>query len=122
MFLASKAAWAGIVLIVVTTGISGPRPAPLASGASLSKEAPGVVHRDDLEKMHKLCGAKDTTVGRSMASSVSERKLVFARIRTLRICQSLGSLIPRQPPNSESGQSAGRKLATRLRKTNLRHS
>ena len=53
MFLASKAAWAGIVFMLLTTGISGPRPGPLASGASLGKEVPGFVHRDDLEKMQQ---------------------------------------------------------------------
>jgi peptidoglycan hydrolase-like protein with peptidoglycan-binding domain len=58
MLLASKAAWAAIVVIVVTTGISGPRPAPLASGASLSREVPGVVHRDDLEKMQQTLWGK----------------------------------------------------------------
>jgi len=41
MFLASKAAWAGVVFIFLATGISGPRPTPLASGAN-SKEVPAV--------------------------------------------------------------------------------
>jgi peptidoglycan hydrolase-like protein with peptidoglycan-binding domain len=58
MFLASKAACAGIVFILLTTGISGPRPRPLASGASLSQEVPGVVHRDDLEKMQQTLWGK----------------------------------------------------------------
>jgi len=40
MFLASKAVWAGIVFILLTT-ISEPRPTPLASGAN-SKEVPAV--------------------------------------------------------------------------------
>jgi hypothetical protein len=38
MFLASKAAWAGIVCILLTTGISRPPPTALASGANVSKE------------------------------------------------------------------------------------
>jgi peptidoglycan hydrolase-like protein with peptidoglycan-binding domain len=58
MFLPSKAACAGIVLIVVMTGISGSRPASLALGASLSREVPGVVHRDDLEKMQPTLWGK----------------------------------------------------------------
>jgi peptidoglycan hydrolase-like protein with peptidoglycan-binding domain len=58
MFLASNAAWAGIVFILLTTRISGPRPGPLASGVSLSKEVPGVVHRDDLEKMQQTLWGK----------------------------------------------------------------
>jgi peptidoglycan hydrolase-like protein with peptidoglycan-binding domain len=55
MFLASKAAWAGVVFILLTTGISGPRPTPLASEANLSKEEPGVGHRDrdDVKKMQE---------------------------------------------------------------------
>ena len=40
MLLASKAAWAGIVLILLTTGISEPRRTPLASGANVSKGVP----------------------------------------------------------------------------------
>jgi hypothetical protein len=39
MFLASKVACAGIVFILLTMRISGPRPAPLASGANLSKRS-----------------------------------------------------------------------------------
>ncbi|HUE51762.1 MAG TPA: hypothetical protein VMO80_05450 [Terriglobales bacterium] len=56
MFLVSKAAWAGVVFIFLATGISGPRPTPLASGANLSKEEPGVGRRDrdDIEKMQEL--------------------------------------------------------------------
>jgi hypothetical protein len=45
MFLASKAAWTGIALIWLATGISGPRPAPLPSGANPSNGAPAGVHR-----------------------------------------------------------------------------
>jgi len=53
MFLASKAAWAGIVFILLTTGISGPRPTPLAPGANLSKEVPVIGHRNDVKKMQQ---------------------------------------------------------------------
>jgi peptidoglycan hydrolase-like protein with peptidoglycan-binding domain len=53
MFLASKVAWAGIVFILLTTGISGPRPTPLASGANLSKEVPAVGDRNDVKKMQE---------------------------------------------------------------------
>jgi peptidoglycan hydrolase-like protein with peptidoglycan-binding domain len=53
MFLASKAAWAGIVLILLTTGISGPRPAPVASGAPFSKELPAVGRRNAVKKMQE---------------------------------------------------------------------
>jgi peptidoglycan hydrolase-like protein with peptidoglycan-binding domain len=53
MFLAGKAAWAGIVFILLTTGISGPRPTPLAPGANLSKEVPAIGHRNDVKKMQQ---------------------------------------------------------------------
>jgi peptidoglycan hydrolase-like protein with peptidoglycan-binding domain len=52
MFLASKAACAGIALILLTIGISGPRPTPLASG-SLSKGVPGRAHPNDVIKMQQ---------------------------------------------------------------------
>ena len=58
MFLASKAAWAGIVFILLTTGISGPRPTPLASGGNLSKEVPAVGHRNDVKKMQQTLRGK----------------------------------------------------------------
>jgi peptidoglycan hydrolase-like protein with peptidoglycan-binding domain len=53
MFLASKAALAGIVFILLTTGISGPRPTPVASGASPSKEGPAVRPANDVKKMQQ---------------------------------------------------------------------
>jgi peptidoglycan hydrolase-like protein with peptidoglycan-binding domain len=53
MFVASKAAGAGIVFILLTTGISGPRPTPITSGANLSKEEPAVGHRNDVEMMQQ---------------------------------------------------------------------
>lgn len=51
MFLASKAGLAGIVFILLTTGISGPRPTPVASGAS--KEGPAVRPANDVKKMQQ---------------------------------------------------------------------
>ena len=53
MFLVGKAAWAGIVFILLTTGISGPRPTPLAPGANLSKEVPAIGYRNDVKKMQQ---------------------------------------------------------------------
>jgi len=53
MFLASKAAWAGIVFLLLTSGISRPRPTPLASGANISKEVPAVVPRNDVKKIQE---------------------------------------------------------------------
>jgi len=54
MFLVSKAAWAGIVLILLTTGISGPRPTLLPSGTNLSKEVPAVGRRSDVKQMQEI--------------------------------------------------------------------
>jgi peptidoglycan hydrolase-like protein with peptidoglycan-binding domain len=54
MFLASKAAWAGIVFILLTTGISRPRPTLLVSEPNLSKEGPGVVHESDARKVQQV--------------------------------------------------------------------
>ena len=53
MFLATKAAWAGIVFILLTIGASGPRPTPLALGANLSKEVPAVRNRNDVRTMQQ---------------------------------------------------------------------
>ena len=116
MLLAGKAACSGIVFILLTIGVSGPRPTPLALGAYLPREVPAVRNRNDVRK---LCRTKDTTAGRSMASSVSEPGRAFADFRRLRIYRSQVRLICRRPTNSESGRVA-RRLATRLRKVNLR--
>ena len=53
MFLASKVAWAAIVCILLTTGISGTRPATLASGPNLSKDMPGVADPNQVIKMQQ---------------------------------------------------------------------
>ena len=53
MFLASKAVWAGIVFLMLTSGISRPRPTLLASGANDSKEVPTVVPRNDVRKIQE---------------------------------------------------------------------
>jgi hypothetical protein len=58
MFLASKAAWAGIVFISLATGISGPRPPPLVSGPNLSKEVPTVGPRNEVKKMQQTLRGK----------------------------------------------------------------
>ena len=54
MFLASKAAWAGIVVILVTTGILRPRATPLASVANVSKEVPAAWNWNDVKKMQQI--------------------------------------------------------------------
>jgi hypothetical protein len=42
MLLAGKAAWAGIVFVLLATGISGRRRPPLGSEANLTNQAPAV--------------------------------------------------------------------------------
>ena len=54
MFLATKAAWAGIVFILLTTGISRPRATPLASVANVSKEVPAAWNWNDVKKMQQI--------------------------------------------------------------------
>jgi len=58
MLLAGKTAWAGIVFILLTTGVPRPRPTPLALGANLNKEVPAVTNRNDVRKMQQTLQGK----------------------------------------------------------------
>jgi peptidoglycan hydrolase-like protein with peptidoglycan-binding domain len=58
MLLAGKTASAGIVFILLTAGISGPRATPLVPGANLSKEVPAIGHRNDVKKMQQTLRGK----------------------------------------------------------------
>ena len=53
MFLAGRAAWAAIVFIFLTTGISGPRAKPLVSGASPSRKMPAFEHRNEIKNLQE---------------------------------------------------------------------
>jgi peptidoglycan hydrolase-like protein with peptidoglycan-binding domain len=53
MFLAGRAAWAAIVFIFLTTGISGPRAKPLASGVNPSRKMPAVEHRNEIKNLQE---------------------------------------------------------------------
>jgi peptidoglycan hydrolase-like protein with peptidoglycan-binding domain len=53
MFLASKAACAGVVLLLLATGVSGPRPTPIASGPNLRNEVPVIGHGNDVKKVQQ---------------------------------------------------------------------
>ena len=64
MFLVSKAAWAGIVSILLTTGISGPRPTLLSSGANLSKEGSAVGRRTDVKQTQEILHSNGHYSGR----------------------------------------------------------
>lgn len=53
MFLARKVAWAGIVFLLLATGISGPRPTLLTPGAESNKEMLAVPHPYDVNGMQQ---------------------------------------------------------------------
>jgi hypothetical protein len=70
MLLAGKAACAGLTFLLLTIGISGPRPTPLASRSSLSKGVPGWAHPHDVIKMQQTLqdkGHYETTQGKPSA-------------------------------------------------------
>lgn len=58
MFLASKTAWSGVVFLLLVTGISGRRPIPLASGATLGKETPAVAYPNDIKDLQQTLRGK----------------------------------------------------------------
>jgi len=120
MFLVSKAARAGIVIILLTPGILEPRPTPLASGANLRKEVPAVGHRNDVKKMQQTLRGKGHYRGKVDGVFGLRTRGAFGDFRKLRICQSPSSLIPRRPVNSGSDRGVARRLATRVQKVNLR--
>ena len=51
MLLASKAALPAIVFILLSAGVSRPRPMPAASGPNLNKEEPAVWSQNEVGKM-----------------------------------------------------------------------
>jgi peptidoglycan hydrolase-like protein with peptidoglycan-binding domain len=53
MFLAGKIAWAGIVFLLLATGIPGPRPTLSHSGVERGKEVPAVPHPNDVKRMQQ---------------------------------------------------------------------
>jgi hypothetical protein len=53
MFFASKIGCSGIVFLLLTTWISGPRPTPLASGVTLGRETPAPTHWNDVKEMQQ---------------------------------------------------------------------
>ncbi len=64
MVLASKVAGPGIVCLLLMSGISGPRPTPLASEANVSKEVPTVVQRNDVKKIQEALQGKGQYAGK----------------------------------------------------------
>jgi len=66
MFLAGKAACAGIILLLLATWISGPRPTKVVPGPNLSKEEPAVGFGTISLRCRRLSVIRDITEGRSM--------------------------------------------------------
>ena len=120
MLLAGKAACSGIVFILLTIGVSGPRPTPLALGANLPKEVPAVRNRNDVRKMQQTLqdkghyrGEVDGIFGLRTRASIRG----FQKAENLPVT---GQMIRRPLANSESSPRIARRLATRRRKVNLR--
>lgn len=53
MFFASKIVCSGIVLLLMTPWISGPRPTPVDSGTNLSSEVPRETYWNDVKEMQQ---------------------------------------------------------------------
>jgi peptidoglycan hydrolase-like protein with peptidoglycan-binding domain len=53
MFLPGKVAWAGIVFLLLATGISGPRPRLSTSGVDLRNEVPAVQRPNDVNRLQQ---------------------------------------------------------------------
>jgi peptidoglycan hydrolase-like protein with peptidoglycan-binding domain len=116
MFLASKAASAGIVFISVALGISGPRPTPLAPGANLTNEVPAVEHRNDVKTMQQTLrdkghyrGDVDGVVGLRTRASIRE----FQKAENLPITgqldtQTAGKLGVRPESRNETGYNTAK--------------
>ena len=111
MFLVSKAALAAIVSMLLTTGISEPRPMPLASGVNLSEEMPAVEHQDDVKQMQQTLqgsghyrGKVDGVIGLRTRASIRE----FQKAENLSVTgqldtQTAGKLGIRLEDRAETG-------------------
>ena len=67
MLFADKAAWTGIVFILLTTGISGPRPTLIASEPNLRNEVPIVEHPTDVNKIQETLRNREHGICRGVA-------------------------------------------------------
>ena len=54
MLFASKLACSGIVFLLMTPWISGPRPTPVDAGSNLSGEVPRETHGNDVKQMQQM--------------------------------------------------------------------
>ncbi len=87
MILASKAAWAGIVFLLLTRGSQGHTRRYSLRETISAKRCPRSPIGTTSSRCSEACGIKHTIAGKSMVYSVSEPERVFADFRRLRICQ-----------------------------------
>jgi peptidoglycan hydrolase-like protein with peptidoglycan-binding domain len=131
VLLAGKVAWAGIVFIVLATGISGPRIAPTAPGTDLSPELPAATNQNEIKKMQESLRDKgqyqsqvDGVFGlRSRASIRAYQKAENLPVTGQLDTQTAGKLGVRPENREETGDatkgkpSAGIKWAKGSRRT-----
>jgi peptidoglycan hydrolase-like protein with peptidoglycan-binding domain len=109
MLLAGKAACSGIVFILLTIGVSGPRPTPLASGANLPQEVPGLRNRNVVKKIQQTLQGKghyrgevDGVFGLRTQASIRE----FQKAENLPVTGQIDTQTGRQT-RSQTGGSPG---------------
>jgi len=136
MFFASKIACSGIVFLLMTLWISGPRPTPRptprASGASLGSEVPEETHWNDVKQMQQTLqdgghyrGNIDGMLGLRTRASIrgfqKAQNLPVTGELNLQTARKLGVLPEvREPTSDETTQekpSAGIKWAKGSRRT-----
>ena len=133
MFLASKAAWAGVVFVLLTTGISGPRPTPLASEPNLIEGVPAVRHPDGIKNIQetlrdrghyrgKVDGVFGLRTGASIRAYQKAGNLPITGQVDTRTAEGLGVTSESREKNSyettKDKPSAGIKWAKGPRRTN----
>lgn len=99
MVLVSKTAWAGIIFILLTTGISGSRRTALTSGANLGEEVPAVGPPTDVtmiqealrDRGHYL-GKVDGVFGLQTRASIR----AYQKIENLRVTGQLDNQTARK--------------------------
>jgi len=121
MFLSSKVAWSGIVFILLTTGISGPRPTPRAAQVNVREGIRTVERGNDLKKMQQALadqghyrGKVDGTFGlRTRASVRAYQKAENMPITGQVDIQTAARLGVRPESTWGNSQSAGRQVGHR---------
>lgn len=116
MVLAGKAAWAGIVFILLTTGISGSRRTTLTSGSNLSEGVPVVGPPTDVNKMQEALrdkghyrGKVDGVFGLQTRASIrAYQKAENLRVTGQLDTQTAGKLGVRAESREETGDDTAK--------------